>query len=96
MKKLQKKALEQSGVDSSQAQQIVEGFDDAMYDNAARAKEQRLKQKDAIKARLAARKRLADEKSREKAVNEELERISKAMVSLKSIVLKTTIVTESY
>ena len=69
-----------SEIDESEAARIRAQYNESLYDAAARSKEQRLAQRDAIRARLAAKKRLANESTREQAVNDELDRITKTLV----------------
>ena len=86
MRKIQLAAVSEScnnsGMDGNITTRLLTQYNSAVYDAGDYAKEHRLSNRDAVKARLAARKRLADEKSREQAVNDELHRIIKAMVTL--------------
>ena len=77
---LVRKALKNNNNGDTEA--ILKQLDDDMFALTSHLSDQRNAQRDAMLAKLAARRRLKEEMTREKAVAEELEALTRAQVSV--------------
>jgi cell division septum initiation protein DivIVA len=78
------KAIKKSMKGNSQEEvnQILAQFSDERHKMQSKLEDRRQKERDALLAKLAARKRMKEELEKEKAVAEELDRITKALVMI--------------
>ena len=80
---MQMKVLQDSLKDATEEERrrILAQYEDDMFNAQAKLNEQRNSQKDILMAKLAARKRMREELEKEKAVRDELNRITAAQAA---------------
>ena len=69
------KAMGATGKSDDEVRRLMEQYEDALYRQSAALREQKESQRDAILAKLAARKKMKEESTRETAVTRELQQI---------------------
>ena len=87
LKQQQQAALQKGLQDASEEerQRILSQYEEDMHTLDNKVEEQRGRQRDALLAKLAARKRMREELTKENGVSSELDRITKAQVCGKYI-----------
>ena len=69
------KLMQSAGMSDDEVRRLMQQHEDDLYRQSAVLREQKESQRDAVLAKLAARKKLKEEQTREAAVTRELEQI---------------------
>ena len=67
--------MQSAGMSDDEVRRLMQQHEDDLYRQSAALREQKESQRDAVLAKLAARKKLKEEQTREAAVTQELEQI---------------------